>query len=434
MKRTYKISELSTLLKRGITPSYTETPKVMVINQKCIRNYKLNLDLVRYTDPEKKKVADEKYLKSFDILVNSTGVGTLGRVAQIYEVTRPVTADSHVTIVRPDNKTVDPLYFGYCLKSRQKHIESLGEGSTGQTELSRVLLGDMEIEILENFGEQKIVANFLKAIDDKIELNQQMNETLEEIAKVTFKSWFIEFDPVRAKAEGRPTGLSKEINDLFPDSFEDSELGKIPKNYKVGKLEELAKYLNRGVSPTYVENNGVYLVNQKCIRNGKIDFNLCKQSKEKSSMNERYLEKYDILLNSMGVGTLGRVAMFYKFDKKITADALVTIIKGESVGSSFFIYYFLERMEDYLNTISVGSTGQTSLKKEDILNLQVIIPPKNLLDEFGSQLSLFAKKKYLNNQENLTLRDLRDTLLPKLISGDLKVSDAESLIEEASSK
>ena len=149
-------------------------------------------------------------------------------------------------------------------------------------------------------------------------------------------------------------------------------------------------------------------------------------------MNDRYLEKYDILLNSMGVGTLGRVAMFYKFDKKITADALVTIIKGESVGSSFFIYYFLERMEDYLNTISVGSTGQTSLKKEDILNLQVIIPPKNLLDEFGSQLSLFAKKKYINNQENLTLRDLRDTLLPKLISGDLKVSDAESLIEEAS--
>ena len=106
-----------------------------------------------------------------------------------------------------------------------------------------------------------------------------MNETLEEIAKTLFKSWFIDFDPVVAKAEGRPTGLSKEISDLFPDSFEDSELGKIPKNYTVGKLEELAKYLNRGVSPSYVENNGVYLVNQKCIRNGKIDFNLCKQSK-----------------------------------------------------------------------------------------------------------------------------------------------------------
>ena len=109
---------------------------------------------------------------------------------------------------------------------------------------------------------------------------------------------------------------------------------------------------------------------------------------------------------------------------------MVTIIKGESVGSSFFIYYFLERMEDYLNTISVGSTGQTSLKKEDILDLQMTIPPKNLLDEFGIQLSMFAKKKYLNNQENLILRDLRDALLPKLISGELKITDAENLVEE----
>ena len=91
-------------------------------------------------------------------------------------------------------------------------------------------------------------------------------------------------------------------------------------------------------------------------------------------------------------------------------------------------------MEDYLNTISVGSTGQTSLKKEDILDLQMTIPPKNLLDEFGIQLSMFAEKKYLINQENLILRDLRKTLLPKLISGELKVSDAKNLIEEASIK
>ena len=124
--------------------------------------------------------------------------------------------------------------------------------------------------------------------------------------------------------------------------------------------------------------------------------------------------------------------MFHKFDKKTTADALVTIIKGDSVGSSFFIYYFLERMEKYLNTISVGSTGQTSLKKEDILDLQMIIPPKKLLDEFGSQLSLHAEKKYINTQESLILTDLRDTLLPKLISGELKVPEAENLIEEAS--
>ena len=324
----------------------------------------------------------------------------------------------------------DVEFFYYLFRQKTEYIKNFSSGSTFQ-EISGSEVKNLKF-LIPPYKEQEQISKILSKLDKKIELNQKMNETLEEIAKILFKSWFVDFDPVKAKVEGRPTGLSKEMSDLFPESFEDSELGKIPKNYKVGKLEELAKYLNRGVSPTYVENNGVYLVNQKCIRNGQIDFNLCKQSKEKLSMNERYLEKYDILLNSMGVGTLGRVAMFYEFDKKITADALVTIIKGESVGSSFFIYYFLERMEDYLNTISVGSTGQTSLKKEDILDLQMTIPPKNLLDEFGIQLSMFAEKKYLNNQENLTLRDLRDTLLPKLISGELKVSDAENLIEESS--
>ena len=324
----------------------------------------------------------------------------------------------------------DVEFFYYLFKQKTEYIKNFSYGSTFQ-EIPGSEVKNLKF-LIPPYKEQKQISKILSKLDKKIELNRKMNNTLEEISKTLFKSWFIDFDPVKARLEGRPTGLSKEISDLFPDSFEDSELGKIPKNYTVGKLEELAKYLNRGVSPSYVENNGVYLVNQKCIRNGKIDFNLCKQSKEKLSMNDRYLEKYDILLNSMGVGTLGRVAMFYEFDKKITADALVTIIKGESVGSSFFIYYFLERMEDYLNTISVGSTGQTSLKKEDILDLQMTIPPKNLLDEFGIQLSMFVEKKYLNNQENLTLRDLRDTLLPKLISGELKVSDAENLIEESS--
>jgi len=358
-------------------------------------------------------------------------ISVIGRVGSkcgnVFFIKEPSYVSDNAIIAKT-KKEYDSRYGYYLLKS--KKLNRLSHGS-GQPLINQDILNSLDTPLLTR-QEEIFCAETLSQLDQKIELNQKKNETLEEIGKTLFKSWFINFDPVRAKAEGKPTGLSKEISDLFPDSFEDSELGEIPKNYKVGKLEELAKYLNRGVSPSYVENNGVYLVNQKCIRNGKIDFNLCKQSKEKSSMNDRYLEKYDILLNSMGVGTLGRVAMFYKFDKKITADALVTIIKGESVGSSFFIYYFLERMEDYLNTISVGSTGQTSLKKEDILNLQVIIPPKNLLDEFGSQLSLFAKKKYLNNQENLTLRDLRDTLLPKLISGDLKVSDAESLIGEAS--
>jgi len=366
-----------------------------------------------------------------DLIISCSG--TVGRISKIERNSYPGIISQALLILRSNEEIILPDFLKYFLQTKKGQYELLNasHGSVQVNIAPRKIVEKIPIPC-PDIKTQDAICKILLAIDKKIELNQEMNETLEQIAKILFKSWFIDFDPVRAKAEGRPTGLLKEISDLFPYSFEDSELGQIPKGFKVGKLQEVAKYLNRGVSPTYVENSGVYLVNQKCIRNGQIDFSLCKQSKEKSSMNERYLEKYDILLNSMGVGTLGRVAMFHKFDKKITADALVTIIKGDSVGSSFFIYYFLERMEKYLNTISVGSTGQTSLKKEDILDLQMIIPPKKLLDEFGSQLSLHAEKKYINTQESLILTDLRDTLLPKLISGELKVPEAENLIEEAS--
>jgi len=414
------------ILKENVTLKDDEDFALMIRTKNFEQNDFKNSN--KYIDENAYHFLKKSKVLPGDIIMNK--IANAGSVYLMPDLARPVSLAMNLFLIRPDEKKVNSKYVYLFLKNNEKYVKSFAQGSVTLT-ITKAAVRNLEIDLPNRFIQDQIVEIF-EIIESKIELNQKMNETLEQIAKTLFQSWFIDFDPVRAKVEKRSTGLSKEISDLFPDSFEDSELGQIPKGFKVGKLQEMAKYLNRGVSPTYVVNSGVYLVNQKCIRNGQIDFNLCKQSKEKSNMDERYLEKYDILLNSMGVGTLGRVAMFHKFDKKITADALVTIIKGDSVGSSFFIYYFLERMEKYLNTISVGSTGQTSLKKEDILDLQMIIPPKKLLDEFGSQLSLLAEKKYINTQESLILTDLRDTLLPKLISGELKVPEAENLIEEAS--
>ena len=126
---------------------------------------------------------------------------------------------------------VNKEYIGYLLKNRhfQKYIDSNATGTTIKN-VSLQTIRSYEFELPSKKNQQD-VSNFLSSFDRKIELNQKLNETLEEIAKTLFKSWFIDFDPVRAKAEGRPTGLSKEISDLFPDSFEDSELGKIPKSW-----------------------------------------------------------------------------------------------------------------------------------------------------------------------------------------------------------
>ena len=404
----------------------------MVINQKCIRDYKLNLDLARYTDPEKKKIADEKYLKSYDVLVNSTGVGTLGRVAQISEVNRPVTSDSHVTIVRPDDQTIDPLYFGYCLKSRQKHIEALGEGSTGQTELSRVLLGDMEIEILEDFREQKVVANFFKAIDDKIELNQQMNEILEDIAKTLFKSWFIDFDPVRAKAEGKPTGLSKEISDLFPDSFEDSEFGEIPKGWQIKEIQELCESISSGGTPKrkqkdYWENGSI-----DWFKTGELHDTYLLESEEKitdSAVKEsscKLWNKGTILFAIYASPTVGRLGILTK--PSTSNQAAAGLIPKESVGMPFLknLLLFSRKEMQYIASGAAQQNINVGILKE----FKVISPNHEIAGHFSKINEPIEKKIFSNLREISYLSQIRDLLLPKLISGELKISDAENIVEE----
>lgn len=118
---------------------------------------------------------------------------------------------------------------------------------------------------------QRAIAHVLGALDDKIGLNRRINETLEAMAGALFKSWFVDFEPVRAKAEGRDPGLPKPIADLFPARLIDSELGEIPEGWRVSDLRSVTVYLNRGISPAYVEDGGVLVLNQKCVREGRLD-------------------------------------------------------------------------------------------------------------------------------------------------------------------
>ena len=431
-KRTYKIGELSTLLKRGITPSYTHEHLVKVVNQKCIRSFQVNLDLARYTDPVKKNISDEKYLKNFDVLVNSTGVGTLGRVAQIFEINQPTTADSHVTIIRPNQKIVDPLYFGYCMKSIQKKIELLGEGSTGQTELSRILLSDVEIDIIENIEQQRIVGEFLKVIDTKIELNQQMNETLGDMGKTIFKSWFIDFEPVRAKAEGRPTGLSDKISELFPDSFENSEFGKIPSGWKVRKVSENFETILGGTPAR--KNKEFWQGNLGWINSGKLnDFPLNTASEY---ISEDAVQKSSTKLANRKSTLIGLVTemgngLITFLDEEFYVNQSVVSIQPNSNIFPEYVYLYLKANSRRLYSEQSGG-AQQHINKGIVNNFKILLPDTNCLSKISYYFESIFSKICTNSRENLILENLRDTLLSKLISGELKIPDAKNFIEETS--
>ena len=167
---------------KGIVPKYAsdgDSNTITVLNQKTNRNFRIDYTLARLNDLTRRKVPVNKQLRANDILINSTGVGTAGRVAQLHSIPVPTTVDGHMIIVRPDPDKIDPLYLGYALKLQQKKIEGLQEGSTGQTELNRTrLLNEIEVTFPRDRGDQVEVALLLQSLDRAISTNERINHHL----------------------------------------------------------------------------------------------------------------------------------------------------------------------------------------------------------------------------------------------------------------
>ena len=211
-----------------------------------------------------------------------------------------------------DRRLADPMFVYYFVSSPDSTRKIIQDSeATGVPKTNITYLRDFPI-VLPPLSEQRAIAHILATLDDKIELNRRMNETLEAMARALFQSWFVDFDPVRAKAEGRDPGLPKPIADLFPDSFQDSELGEIPKGWVVRRLKDVVSQLTRGISPQYAEEGGILVVNQKCIRDGRLNLEPARRHDTgQKSIQGKSLEVGDMLVNSTGVGTLGRLARFF---------------------------------------------------------------------------------------------------------------------------
>lgn len=179
--REKSLGEVTSFIAKGIPPKYTEEENqdtVWVLNQKCNRNFEISYTESRLHDCTKKNVPADKMLRDGDVLINSTGTGTAGRVAQMLEVTVPTTVDGHMILLRPTAE-IDPIYYGYAIKACQSQIEGLAEGSTGQTEINRRrLLDEVTIRYPSDISIQKNIGIFLTNIDRKIKVNITINKNL----------------------------------------------------------------------------------------------------------------------------------------------------------------------------------------------------------------------------------------------------------------
>jgi len=309
-------------------------------------------------------------------------------------------------------------YFYQCIE---------GGAREGQT-ISEDILFSLEI-LVPNDEEIKAIVHLDEVFKKKLTSNKKINQTLEKISKKLFRSWFIDFDPVKSKVENVTSNFSKEINNLFPDSFEDSKMDKIPKGWRIGKLSHLISYISKGVSPKYTNDKNFPVINQKCIRNGDINFELIKFTEFKKNMQENFLNQFDVVVNSMGEGTLGRVSIFIDFIKKVVVDGCITVIRGKNKAISLFLYQHLSQREDEIINLSKGSTGQTTLKKEDLGDLRLVIPEKRIIENFANISQNLYLKKYQNNLEMERLNKIRNKLFKKLIFAELRITKSEKFID-----
>ncbi len=370
-----------------------------------------------------------------DLIISCSG--TLGRVSMIRRDDPKGIISQALLILRPDKSVVVPKYLYYFISSA-RGFNSLVEVSTGSVQVNiarRSIIENTELP-LPPIYEQQAIACILGALDDKIELNRRMNQTLEEMARAIFKSWFVDFDPVRAKAASRQLpGFAHHIADLFPDTLVGSALGEIPEDWRVGTLADFTDLLGGYAfkSKDWI-GQGTPVVKIGSVKPGIVDLSQVSYvSHEVASAASRFrLDVADLLIGMTGyVGEVGLVPPTQNLP--LLNQRVGKFVLEEKGTRRLGFVYGLTRRPEFKTAVIARShgTAQANVSAQAILSIEVVIPPKPLRDCFDDLCRPLLDRILANHGESHILSDVRDTLLPKLISGELRIPDAKRIVERA---
>jgi type I restriction enzyme S subunit len=324
----------------------------------------------------------------------------------------------------------DPLFIYYNLRNRRQELRAIASGSA-QPILNKSAFGQVEI-LLPPLGEQRDIASAIGALDDKIELNGKMCETLEAIARSIFKSWFVNFDPVRAKAEGRDPGLRRETAALFPDSFRGSEFGELPSGWQMVRLGEVLGELVSGSRPRGGATlDGIPSIGAENILGlSRYDF-----SREKYVPRDffRQLEARgavvrngDVLLYKDGA-QIGRKSFFDRDfpHRECAINEHVFILRPNNPTLRRYLFFWLDLPWMTNEIIALNSnSAQPGINQAGVRSLPLLVPESQVLRAFDDAAGCLMDALFNLCKESRKLGFIRDALLPKLVSGKLRVSDA----------
>ena len=327
-------------------------------------------------------------------------------------------------VLTPDESKVAKRLLYWALKGTDTHRLRTGSAQ------AQIVIGSLEkltVTIPCRMGEQLGIAAVLDALDDRIALLRETNATLEAIAQALFKSWFVDFDPVRAKQQGlAPAGMGEATAALFPDSFEDSALGSVPKGWRVGALDDLADLNARSWSGRNHPERVQYLdlanvKDNEVAAVSELAFDVA------PSRARRALRNGDTIVGTVRPGNRS-FAFIDEPVQHLTASTGFAVLSPKVVENTAFVYLAATQDASIEQLAHLADGGAYPAVRPDVVSaLACVVPSAEVLRVFNSVARPLLEKVSANQRQAQTLATLRDTLLPRLISGQLRLPEAEAL-------
>ena len=424
-----RLGDVCTKIGSGATPRggqevYLKVGPYALIRSQNVHNNRFNYDGLAFINQQQATALDNVDVFADDVLLNITG-DSVARACQVASDVLPARVNQHVAIIRPDPNKLSPRFLRYflvCPEIQTMLLSWAGAGGT-RNALTKGMIESLDVQAPMDVAEQRAIGHILGTLDDKIELNRRMNETLEEMARALFKSWFVDFDPVRAKMEGRDTGLPPDVADLFPDRLVESELGEIPEGWKVVPLPEMIE-----VNPP------------RSLQKGEVAPYL-----DMANMPTRGHVPATVIDRPFGSGMrftngdtlVARITPCLENGKT----AYVDFLPHDRIGWGSTEYIVMRPMPPLPNEFAyclarspgfrefaiqnmTGTSGRQRVPAQVLSQFLLPSSPEPIAVRLGEVVQPLFTRASRAMRESRNLAALRDTLLPKLVLGELRLSES----------